>query len=120
MARARPADRLDRLIAAAARVFTTRGYRRTQMADVARAMGVAPGTLYLYVASKEALFDLVIQRAFVAEDDLPPLTLPLPTPPPGLILEHVRARVRNDGGMPLLEAALRRRRPADVEEELRA
>ena len=44
----------------AANVFIEQGYRRTQMADVADALGVAKGTLYLYVESKEALFDLVV------------------------------------------------------------
>ena len=33
------------------------------MEDVANALGVAKGTLYLYVESKEALFDLVIRHA---------------------------------------------------------
>ena len=36
---------------AATDVFIERGYRQTQMADVARAMGVAKGTVYLYVVS---------------------------------------------------------------------
>jgi AcrR family transcriptional regulator len=38
-------DRLEQVMAAALRVFAEKGYRRAQMADVARAMGVAPGTL---------------------------------------------------------------------------
>jgi AcrR family transcriptional regulator len=42
------------------------------MADIAREMGVAPGTLYLYVESKEALFDLVVQRA-LDHESAPPL-----------------------------------------------
>ena len=118
MPRTRPADRLDRLVLAAAKVFTERGYRRTQMADVAREMGVAPGTLYLYVESKEALFDLVVQRAFVAGAGPPP-ALPLPTPAPGVMLEHVRQRARSQKRT-RLDAALRNAHPADVEAELRA
>src|SRR5437773_2024759 len=88
MARTRPVTRIDELADTAARVFTTRGYRRTQMADVARAVGLAPGTLYLYVASKEALFDLVVQRAF--RDGEPP-------PPPPLLqrlTEYLERRMR--------------------------
>ena len=83
MARKRPDDRLERLAECAAQVFTSLGYRRAQMSDVAKAMGVAPGTLYLYVEGKEALFDLVVRRAFLDEppSQLPPL--PIPTPAPG-------------------------------------
>ena len=63
MARSIPDDRLARLVECATQVFITQGYRRTQMADVAKALGVAKGTLYLYVESKEALFDLVVRSA---------------------------------------------------------
>ena len=54
-----PPARFPDLIQAATRVFLAQGYRRTQMADVAAAMDAAKGTLYLYVESKEALFDAV-------------------------------------------------------------
>ncbi len=80
MSRTTPDDRLPQLIAAATEVFIEQGYRRTQMADVAEALGVAKGTLYLYVESKDALFDLVCRSA-----DRPferPATLPVPTPSP--------------------------------------
>lgn len=117
MPRNRPGDRLDRLVESGARVFTERGYRRTQMADVAREMGVAPGTLYLYVESKEALFDLVIQRAFVHGGGEPP-SLPLPTPAAGTTLEHLRRRVAREWKTPELDLALKRQRPTDVEKEL--
>jgi len=117
MPRRRPTDRLPQLIEAAARTFTAQGYRRTQMADVARAMGVAPGTLYLYVESKEALFDLVVQRAYAGENPPPP-ALPVPTPSPAQMLDQVRRRARAEGALPLLDAALRRARPRDAEAEL--
>jgi AcrR family transcriptional regulator len=48
-----PEDRFDQLVDCATKVFVEQGYRRTQMADVAEVMGVAKGTLYLYVESKE-------------------------------------------------------------------
>jgi AcrR family transcriptional regulator len=63
------------------------------MADVAAAMGLAKGTLYPYVESKEALFDLVVRNA--DRDELPelPPKLPVPVPKPGATLEFV-ARAR--------------------------
>ena len=72
MPRQTPLDRLDRLVDVATAVFIERGYRRTQMADVAAALGVAKGTLYLAVESKEALFDLVVRFAD-APRPIPPL-----------------------------------------------
>ncbi|HYD50515.1 MAG TPA: helix-turn-helix domain-containing protein [Terriglobales bacterium] len=118
MARAAPPDRLDQLTAAAVDVFIERGYRRTQMADVARAMGVAPGTLYLYVASKEALFDLVLRRAFVDGASEPIDSLPLPTPAAGEILARLRHRCERETRVPALASALARKRPPNPQVEL--
>ena len=66
VARPRPPGRLEAIAQAALELFSTRGYRRTQMADVAKRLGVSPGSLYAYVASKEALFELAVLRAFGA------------------------------------------------------
>jgi AcrR family transcriptional regulator len=118
--RRRPADGLDRIIAAALRVFAEKGYRRTQMSDVAREMRVAPGTLYGYVAGKEALFHLVVDRAFTGDDMLSTPTLPIPTPPSGATLARLRERLARDSALPPLETALRRGRPADPRVELEA
>jgi AcrR family transcriptional regulator len=101
-------------------VFAEKGYRQTQMSDVARVLGVAPGTLYGYVAGKEALFHLVVDRAFIAGADARPPVLPIPTPPPGATLARLRQRMTADTALPALEAALRRRRPADPRAELEA
>jgi len=117
VARKRPPGRIDELLASATRVFTARGYRRSQMADVAREMGVSPGTLYGYVESKEALFHLLIDRAFGREEgDLP--ALPVRTPAPGATLARLRERLATETRLPRLEAALARARPADPRAEL--
>jgi AcrR family transcriptional regulator len=50
------AQRREDILASAARVFAERGYPGTEMQALADAAGVAKGTLYLYFASKEALF----------------------------------------------------------------
>src|SRR6266498_4434395 len=62
--RPRPEDRLEDVVRAGAALFARRGYRRTQMANVAREMGVSPGNLYNYVEGKDALFYLVLRRGF--------------------------------------------------------
>lgn len=119
MARSVPPDRFDALVRTATRVFLERGYRRTQMADVALALGVAKGTLYLAVESKEALFDQVLLHADRVEPISLPVRLPLPTPRPGATLRTLRGRLQNEATLPALVAALGRRRvPADVRGEL--
>jgi len=118
MARRTPPDRLSQLIVCATKVFIEQGYRRTQMDDIAAALGVAKGTLYLYVESKEALFDLVA-RCTDAEPPLPQLApLPLPTPKPGATLEYVRERLARNQTLPTLTAALARQRVKDARAEL--
>lgn len=118
MARKIPPDRLSHLIARATTVFIDQGYRRTQMEDVATALGIAKGTLYLYVESKEALFDLVLRSAD-ADPLLPPLApLPLPTPPPGSTLAYVRERLARNQTLPTLTAALARQRVKNARAEL--
>ena len=119
MPRRIPKERFHDLVEAATSVFLEEGYRRTQMADVAARMGVAKGTVYLYVESKEALFDAVVRHADRDERIDLPDTLPFPTPPPGATLEEVRKRIEQNG-LPLLTEALNRRRVLDVRAELAA
>ena len=118
MARTVPDDRLARLVECATQVFIEQGYRRTQMADVAKALGVAKGTLYLYVESKDALFDLVTR---CADQDRPfekPPGLPIRTPKPGATLKYVRERLAKNQVPPALTAALGRSRVRDPRAEL--
>ncbi len=118
MARQTPPGRLGRLVECATRVFIEQGYRRTQMADIAEALGVAKGTLYLYVASKDALFDLVA-RCADGEDALPELSaLPLRTPPAGKTIAYVRDVLAANRDVPALAKALQRTRVGDVRAEL--
>src|SRR5213594_398571 len=118
--RRRPADGLDQVIAAALRVFADKGYRRTQMSDVAREMRVAPGTLYGYVESKDALFHLVVDRAFTGNARAAAPRLPIATPPAGATLARLRERLAADTALPPLDTALRRPRPAAPRAELEA
>jgi len=115
-----PTDRIERLIECATEVFIDQGYRRTQMSDVASALGVAKGTLYLYVDSKEALFDLVARYA----DDLRalprPVKLPVSTPRPGATVRYVRERLSRNQVPQTLVAALCTRRVSDAGAELGA
>ena len=53
-------ERRSAILAAALEEFTARGYEGARLDDVAKRAGIAKGTIYLYFADKEALFqDLV-------------------------------------------------------------
>src|SRR5262249_52363911 len=88
------------------------------MSDVAREMGVSPGTLYNSVESKEALFPLLIERAFRADRAAPPAQLPVPTPPPEATLKRLRERLAAEARSPQLDAALARQRVTNARAEL--
>jgi AcrR family transcriptional regulator len=120
MARKIPPDRFQQLVDCATQVFIERGYAHTQMADVADAMGVAKGTLYLYVESKEALFDLVLRSADAEHSLAVPIELPVRTPRSGETLRHVRDRLATQSPFHLLLAALGRKRVTDARAELSA
>jgi AcrR family transcriptional regulator len=101
-------------------VFARRGYRRTQMADVAREMGVSPGNLYNYVDSKDALFYLVLRRMFGERPGDRPLELPVTGASVTVTSEWVAKRLDFVSDFPELERASARRRPASQDAEVEA
>src|SRR5215216_6462991 len=53
--RRRSGDKRDRILKAAVKVFARSGFHATRVSEVAKAAGVADGTIYLYFKSKEEL-----------------------------------------------------------------
>jgi TetR/AcrR family fatty acid metabolism transcriptional regulator len=51
----RAGDKRERILDAAVRVFARKGFYATRVSEVAKAAGVADGTIYLYFKSKDAL-----------------------------------------------------------------
>jgi AcrR family transcriptional regulator len=88
------------------------------MADVAREMGISPGSLYNYVESKEALFAWLVEHGGEPGGVVAPARLPLPSPQPGELVARLRERL--DAGFRLagLDAALARHRVVDARGEL--
>jgi AcrR family transcriptional regulator len=118
MPRSIPRDRFQDLVEAATAVFLEQGYRRTQVADVAARMGLAKGSVYTYVESKEALFDCVLRHADHSDRIDVPEVLPVATPPPGATLDMVQRRLAEGGSLPSLTAALARKRVVEAGAEL--
>ena len=118
MPRRRPENKFRQVLETAAAAFIEQGYCRTQMADVAAAMGVAKGTLYLYVTSKESLFDAALRYIDADDTNAAPPALPVSTPRAEETLSYVRSELARHSELPSLTAALVRRRVRDVTEEL--
>src|SRR6266436_2558115 len=64
----------ESILRAATRVFARNGYFNSKVADIARAAGVADGTVYLYFKSKEeilhSIFDQNMAEALAADRKL--------------------------------------------------
>lgn len=58
---AKPADKRERIIEAAARVFARKGFFSASVAEIAAEAGVGKGTIYGYVSSKDDLFFAVFE-----------------------------------------------------------
>jgi TetR/AcrR family fatty acid metabolism transcriptional regulator len=73
---ARNGDKRTRILTAAVRVFAKKGFYATRVSEVAKAAGVADGTIYLYFKSKDELLvslfeDLVGRLLAYLETELP-------------------------------------------------
>jgi TetR/AcrR family fatty acid metabolism transcriptional regulator len=55
-------DKREAILRAATDIFADRGFFNAQVADVARAAGVAAGTVYLYFRSKDDLLTSIFER----------------------------------------------------------
>ncbi len=118
MSRARDPEFLERLLAASARVFARKGLRASRMGDIASEMGVAHGTLYNYVESKEALFYLLVEQGGNTGPIELPAELPLKAPVPDVLLRRIKRAIAASFQLAELDAALRRRRVSDPAAEL--
>lgn len=90
--RRQPAARPQQILEAARRIFASKGYFGATLDDVAREVGIAKGTIYLYYPNKQALFSEVIRT--YADDALGDLRTEAaagrPQPAPVLLRRLVR------------------------------
>jgi AcrR family transcriptional regulator len=62
--------RRSEILAAATKVFGNKGFDATLMDEIARAAGLAKGTLYLYFKSKDEIYQAVVRQALAEVDAL--------------------------------------------------
>jgi TetR/AcrR family fatty acid metabolism transcriptional regulator len=55
-------DKREAILRAATRVFARNGYFNSKVSDIAKAAGVADGTVYLYFKSKEEILHSIFER----------------------------------------------------------
>lgn len=68
--RAVVADKREAILRAAIKVFASKGYFNSKVADIAGEAGIADGTVYLYFKSKDEILHSIFDRAmadFIAE-----------------------------------------------------
>jgi AcrR family transcriptional regulator len=118
MPRPKSSDFLERMLQAAMRVFARKGLSRARMSEVAAEMGVAQGSLYNYVESKEALFYLLVDLGGRTEPAALPEQLPVRTPTQEALLRRIEEQIESTFALPKLDGALRRRNVDDARAEL--
>ncbi len=86
---------LDEIIAAAAKVFRTRGYHAATVQDIADEVGILKGSLYHHFESKEDLLYLIVKepiaRMYQTMGEIVATDLPAPEKLRRAILAHVEA-----------------------------
>jgi AcrR family transcriptional regulator len=61
-------ERREEILDAAVEAFGRKGFSGTSVSDIARAAGIAKGTIYLYFGSKEEIFGAILtERSFVPQ-----------------------------------------------------
>ncbi len=96
--------RLAEMADAAALCFSEAGFRRTQVADIARRMGVSAGTIYLYADSKEALLHLAFMH--LTGEDLTALQTPFADPGIEATASLITRKMKESAFWPELTTAL--------------
>lgn len=117
MSRKTPPGRVRDVARAACDVFIAKGYRGTRLTDVAERLELSHALLYRYVESKEALVELAARYAMDPGADLHAV-VPLASPPPGHLLELLRAWLARQATFPRLRAALEHAPSGDARAEL--
>ncbi|MBN1573982.1 MAG: TetR/AcrR family transcriptional regulator [Deltaproteobacteria bacterium] len=119
--RTTPENRIPDIVRAAFRVFSTKGYRKTRMEEIAVEAGVSKGTLYYYFTSKAQLLHYLLENGIVREGDDIPSTEESSGVSEWDIIEYLGQRLRSSMKMEIVESILsyRDKGNIDIEKELK-
>ena len=78
--------RLEKIYQEAGRLFLTKGYANTKMAEIAKASGIAVGTMYSAFSGKDAVFSFVLHATLDPEHFSDNVILPIK---PAMALELI-------------------------------
>lgn len=76
----------NRIYQSAIKIFSSRGYHKTTMDDIATEAGLTKGAIYWHFKNKKELFKFLIERRFKDLDERISSVLSSPFPPPAKIL----------------------------------
>jgi AcrR family transcriptional regulator len=99
------ATSLSEIANTAVSYITRNGFKQTQMAGLAKEIGVSAGTLYTYVENKDALLNLATTY-LLREEDLPDLELPVRAVPADAIIEQFIETAAKWAQWPVLKKAI--------------
>ncbi len=114
MARKRDKSRLYELIEQATLIFIEQGYKRTKMEDVTRSLGRSTGSIYRYVGSKEALFDLTLRYNIDCHSLEQMTTWPAAKPNVGSTLAFLEESTRLEKRFPTMQNVLAQKNKIDL------
>jgi AcrR family transcriptional regulator len=90
----------EAILEAAITLFGKRGYAGTTMRDIAKEVGVLPGSLYAHISSKETLLDEIVElgiESFLAIEAQIPTSEPVVERLRAAIKAHVRVAAEHPG-----------------------
>jgi AcrR family transcriptional regulator len=100
--RRRKADRPDEIVAAAFEVFGEKGFAAARLDDIAARAGVSKGAIYLYFATKEDIFQAVVEQGVAPNlHNLAALTAANPQTFPDLIRAFAKVMAQVTSTTPL-------------------
>jgi TetR/AcrR family transcriptional regulator, cholesterol catabolism regulator len=95
-----PSRPREAILEAAITLFGKRGYTGTTMRDIAKEVGILPGSLYAHISSKETLLDTIVElgiESFLSIEGVLQQSLPAVDRLRAAITAHAKVAAENPG-----------------------
>lgn len=106
----RVARKREHITVAATKLFSTRGYENTSVADIARAVGISQASVFYYFTDKAALFRSIFERDLPAAERLIARHADTERPVPAIlnVLDELAKEAADPGASGMVVELLRR------------